>query len=75
MIIFNLIKFLFGDVYTVLALIVFSIKLMFHIREKKMNLIKTATLLKVTLLHGCFLRFLNYTNNTKSQRLNYLQKV
>ena len=27
---------------------------------------KPATLLKVTLLHGCFSRFLNCTNGTKS---------
>ena len=30
-------------------------------------LVKPATLLKVTLLHGCFLRFLNCTNGTKSR--------
>ena len=29
---------------------------------------KTATLLKVTLLHGCFSRYLNYTNGTKSRK-------
>ena len=28
---------------------------------------KPGTLLKVTLLHGCFSRFLNYTNSTKSR--------
>ena len=28
--------------------------------------LKPATLLKLTLLHGCFSRFLNYTNGTKS---------
>ena len=27
--------------------------------------LKPATLLKLTLLHGCFSRFLNYTNGTK----------
>ena len=29
--------------------------------------IKPATLLKVTLIHGCFSRFLNYTNGTESR--------
>ena len=28
--------------------------------------LQPATLLKLTLLHGCFLRFLNCTNGTKS---------
>ena len=32
----------------------------------KVKLLKPATLLKVTLLHGCFSRFLNCTNGTKS---------
>ena len=32
----------------------------------KVASLKAATLLKVTLLHGCFLRFLNCTTGTKS---------
>ena len=31
---------------------------------------KPATLLKVTLLHGCFSRFLNCTNGTKSCKVS-----
>ena len=31
-----------------------------------------ATLLKVTLLNGCFSRFLNYTNSTKSRKTLHL---
>ena len=40
-------------------------------KDKKTN--KPATLLKVTLLHGCFTRFLNCTNGSKSrtQRITY----
>ena len=30
-----------------------------------------ATLLKVTLLHGCFSRFLNCTNGTKSHKTSH----
>ena len=31
-----------------------------------------ATLLKVTLLHGCFWRFLNCTNDTKSRKATHI---
>ena len=31
----------------------------------------SATLLKVTLLHGCFLRFLDYTNGTKLHKTSH----
>ena len=37
----------------------------YHLYNLK-NVLKTATLLKVTQLHGCFSRFLNCTNGTKS---------
>ena len=33
---------------------------------------KPATLLKVTLLHGCFSRFLNCTNSTKSRNAPHM---
>ena len=33
-------------------------------------LLHPATLLKVSLLHGCFSRFLNCTNGTKSSKLS-----
>ena len=33
---------------------------------------KPATLLKVTLLHWCFLRFLNCTNGTKSRNATHI---
>ena len=34
--------------------------------------IKPATLLKVTLLHGCFSRFLNCTNGTKLCKTSHI---
>ena len=34
-------------------------------------LVKPTTLLKVTLLHGCFLRFLNFTNGTNSRKTSH----
>ena len=35
---------------------------------------KPATLLKVTLLHGCFSRFLNWTNVSKLHRASHFDK-
>ena len=35
--------------------------------SKKLKRLQPATLLKLTLLHGCFSRFLNCTNGTKSR--------
>ena len=35
---------------------------------------KPATLLKLALLHGCFSRFLNYTNGTKSRNAPHFCK-
>ena len=35
-------------------------------------LVKPATLLKVTLLHGCFSRFLNCANGTKSRKASHI---
>ena len=35
-------------------------------------LVKPATLLKVTLLHGCFPRFLDCTNDTKSRKASHI---
>ena len=34
--------------------------------------VAAATLLKVPLLHGCFSRFLNCTNGTKSRNVSHL---
>ena len=34
-----------------------------------------ATLLKVTLLHGCFSRFLNCMNGTKSRKAPHFYKI
>ena len=34
--------------------------------------VEPATLLKVTLLHGCFSRFLNCTNGTKSYKASHM---
>ena len=40
------------------------------------NRLQLATLLKLTLLHGCFLRFLNCTNGTKSRNaLHFTNKT
>ena len=48
----------------------------FKKREKhpwrSVNLSRVAGLLKLTLLHGCFLRFLNCTNGTKSRNASHL---
>ena len=33
---------------------------------------QAATLLKVTLLHGCFSRFLNHSNGTKLRKASHL---
>ena len=38
------------------------------------NLKKPATLLKLTLLHGCFSRFLNCTNGTKSRNASHISR-
>ena len=50
----------------------------FKKREKhSWTSVEPATLLKLTLLHGCFLRFLNCTNGTKSRNaphMNYVYK-
>ena len=37
-----------------------------------MHFLKYATLLKLTLLHGCFSRFLNCTNATKSRNASHI---
>ena len=36
---------------------------------------RDVTLLKVTLIHGCFLRFLNCTNGTKSCKASHIQRI
>ena len=43
---------------------------LYHLKK-----IKPATLVKVTLLYGCFSRFLNYTNVAKSSKGSHLVKV
>ena len=40
------------------------------IRGKKQ--LQPATLVKATLLHGCFLRFLNFTNGTNSRNASQI---
>ena len=35
-------------------------------------LLKPSTILKVALIHGCFLRFLNRTNGTKSYKASHI---
>ena len=37
--------------------------------------VKSATLLKLTLLHGCFSRFLNCTNSIKSRKAPHIIKI
>ena len=50
-----------------------QVKLFIHYTFKTiMILLKPATLLKVTLLHGCFSRFLNCTNGTKSRKASQI---
>ena len=36
------------------------------------NVLQPATLLKVTLLHGCYSRFLNCTNGTKLRKASHI---
>ena len=36
---------------------------------------RSVTLLKVTLLHGCFSRFLHCTNGTKSRNESHMHKI
>ena len=40
-------------------------------KRKNQAFYKPATLLKLTLLHGCFSRFLNCTNGTKSRNASH----
>ena len=40
---------------------------------KSYFLLQPATLLKVTLLHGCFSRFLNCANGTKSRKTSHIE--
>ena len=54
-----------GDALRNLALIVQSKKLANHPWRSDNFKVATASLLKVTLLHGCFSRFLNCTNGAK----------
>ena len=42
------------------------------LRSATFSKVKPATLLKVTLLHGCFSRFLNRVNGTKSQKASQI---
>ena len=37
--------------------------------------LQAATLLKLRLLHGCFSRFLNFTNGTKSRNHKYSKRL
>ena len=36
---------------------------------------KPGTLLKLTFLHGCFSRFLNCTNGTKSRNVSHIRRI
>ena len=42
---------------------------------KSVNFSKESTLLKLTLLHGCFSRFLNGTNGTKLRNASHIEFV
>ena len=44
-------------------------------KEIEKPMLQAATLLKVTLLHGCFSRFLNCTNDTKFCKVSQMCKV
>ena len=44
----------------------------YHLYNSK-NVENTQTLLKVTLLDGCFSSFLNYTNDAKSRNASHLK--
>ena len=46
-----------------------------NVNYSKVAGLKPATLLKLTLLHGCFSRFLNCTNGTKSRNAPHLANL
>ena len=46
-----------------------------NVNYSKVAGLKPATLLKLTLLHGCFLRFLYCTNGTKSRNAPHLANL
>ena len=47
---------------------------LYNLKRKK-HPWRNATLLKVTLLHGCFSHFLNCTNGTKSRNASHIPKT
>ena len=49
--------------------------LIFHFYFLIFYLLMPATLLKLTLLHGCFSRFLNCTNATKSLNAPHIYSI
>ena len=51
--------------------VLFLVKLQAKVKLQKLQ-VKLQTLLKVTLLHGRFSRFLNFTNGTKSRKVSQL---
>ena len=48
---------------------------LYHLKNVKNTQLQSATLRKLTLLHGCFSRFLNCTNGTKSRNVPHLYFV
>ena len=50
----------------------YNLKNVKNIHEGVRLLVKPATPLKVTLLRGCFSRFLNYKNGTKSCKASHM---
>ena len=56
--------------------VLYNLKMMKNTLGRMLPLVKLpvqpATLLKVALLHGCFSRFLNCTNGTKSRKASHI---
>ena len=48
---------------------------LYNLKKVKNTLLKPSTLLKLTLIHGCFSRFLNCTNGTKSRNAPQLRDI
>ena len=44
-----------------------------NLKNTHEGVLQPATLLKLTLLHGCFSRFLNCTNGTKSRNASHMK--
>ena len=54
---------------------VYNLKIVKNTHKGVLLLVKWQALLKVALLHGCFSRFLNCTNDTKSRKASFSSQI